>query len=137
MQAQTHKLYLNDNIFPHAVQTSAVPTQHTETYPSSPQSDSHSQGLKYHGYKSNEDFKIPFMGNYNCSDAMCTEFLSSHYLYRCKLENKHHPPLVDLKGSCHFMNGTNRAPVALASFQGSGNTWVRGLLEQATGICTG
>lgn len=35
------------------------------------------------------------------------------------------------------MNGTFRAPVALASFPGSGNTWVRGLLEKATGICTG
>ena len=41
------------------------------------------------------------------------------------------------KGSCHFMNQTLRLPVALASFQGSGSTWVRGLLEQATGICTG
>ena len=27
--------------------------------------------------------------------------------------------------------------MALASFPGSGNTWVRGLLETATGICTG
>ena len=40
-------------------------------------------------------------------------------------------------GRCRFMNGSRRAPVALASFPGSGNTWVRGLLEQATGICTG
>ena len=38
---------------------------------------------------------------------------------------------------CRFMNGTHRAAVALASCPGSGNTWVRGLLEQATGICTG
>ena len=35
------------------------------------------------------------------------------------------------------MNGTGRAAVALVSFPGSGNTWVRGLLEQASGICTG
>ena len=40
-------------------------------------------------------------------------------------------------GKCHFMNGTNRAAVALVSFPGSGNTWVRGLLQQATGVCTG
>ena len=38
---------------------------------------------------------------------------------------------------CHFMNGTNRAAVALVNFPGSGNTRVRGLLEQATGVCTG
>ena len=42
-----------------------------------------------------------------------------------------------LNGTCHFINGTGRHPVALASFPGSGNTWVRGLLEKATGICTG
>ena len=30
-----------------------------------------------------------------------------------------------------------RDPVALTSFPGSGNTWVRGLLEKATGVCTG
>ena len=35
------------------------------------------------------------------------------------------------------MNGTNWAAVALVSFPGSGNTWVRGLLQQATGVCTG
>ena len=38
---------------------------------------------------------------------------------------------------CHFMDGSNRAPIGLISPPGSGNTWVRGLLEQATGICTG
>ena len=35
------------------------------------------------------------------------------------------------------MSGQGRAAVALVSFPGSGNTWVRGLLESATGICTG
>ena len=41
------------------------------------------------------------------------------------------------KARCQFMNGTNRATVPLVSFPGSGNTWMRGLLEKATGICTG
>ena len=41
-------------------------------------------------------------------------------------------------GACRFMDGNGkRGPVALVSFPGSGNTWVRGLLEKATGICTG
>jgi hypothetical protein len=37
------------------------------------------------------------------------------------------------------MNGASSqtANVALISFPGSGNTWIRGLLEKATGICTG
>lgn len=41
------------------------------------------------------------------------------------------------RSQCKFLNTTSRDPVALASFPGSGNTWVRGLLQKATGICTG
>jgi len=40
-------------------------------------------------------------------------------------------------GNCQFMNGTGRGVVGLISFPGSGNTWVRGLLQAATKICTG
>lgn len=40
-------------------------------------------------------------------------------------------------GSCRFLDGQGRLPVALASFPGSGNTWTRGLLQKVTGICTG
>ena len=40
-------------------------------------------------------------------------------------------------GSCRFLDGRGRLPVALASFPGSGNTWMRGLLEKVTGVCTG
>ncbi len=52
-------------------------------------------------------------------------------LNRCNKQGGH------TMGSCHFVNGTSRQPVALASFPGSGNTWVRGLLEKVTGVCTG
>ena len=38
---------------------------------------------------------------------------------------------------CHFMNTTGQRSVALVSLPGSGNTWLRGLLERATGVCTG
>ena len=38
--------------------------------------------------------------------------------------------------SCKFIRG-RREIVALASFPGSGNTWVRGLLQKASGYCTG
>ena len=85
--------------------------------------------------------QIPFVGNYNCSDDICSQFLNkSIEYYRC---NKKSNSLRDIKvlqrinGSCHFMDGSNRAPVGLISPPGSGNTWVRGLLQQATGICTG
>ena len=42
-----------------------------------------------------------------------------------------------LTHKCHFISNPLRDPVALVSLPGSGNTWVRGLLETATGICTG
>ena len=75
------------------------------------------------------------MGNYhNCSDLLCSEFLTAEDKERShKCGGNGIPRIV----KCHFMDGTNRSPVALASYPGSGNTWVRGLLEQATGICTG
>ena len=38
---------------------------------------------------------------------------------------------------CRFLPNQTRQPVALVSVEGSGNTWLRGLLEKATGICTG
>lgn len=42
------------------------------------------------------------------------------------------------KCSCHLRNNRpDNRRVALMSLPGSGNTWVRGLLEHATNICTG
>ncbi len=82
---------------------------------------------------------IPFMGDYNCTDKTCSEFLTEEDWKKseCPLYAAANIKLVRFPGSCHFMNGTNRSPVLLKSFPGSGNTWVRGLLEQVTGICTG
>ena len=74
----------------------------------------------------------------HCTDSLCSEYLSSS---ERRFFNYCHPESGKLlniqEASCHFMDGTGRRPVALASFPGSGNTWVRGLLEKATGICTG
>ncbi len=81
---------------------------------------------------------IPFMGDYNCSDTHCTEFLTEEDWTLAKCGTQNQPPQnQQFPGTCHFMNGIKRSPVYLASSPGSGNTWVRGLLEQVTGICTG
>ena len=74
-----------------------------------------------------------------CSDPLCTEFLSKEDRNRfdsClrKVQSHNGHPQ---DGACRFMSQTHRAPVALASYPGSGNTWLRGLLETATGVCTG
>ena len=48
--------------------------------------------------------------------------------------------LSGMRCSCKLLKVNKKAPrkrVALSSLPGSGNTWVRQLLESATGICTG
>ena len=85
----------------------------------------------------------PRVGGHVCDDVLCSEFLTREDLRqvdRCvkrfitfKQIREEGPILVP---TCHFMNGQT-ANVALISFPGSGNTWIRGLLEKATGICTG
>lgn len=99
-----------------------------------------------------------------CSDQLCTSFLSERDLGNftsCKrrteaayskkiakakkaqassathLAARFSHGVLQASGECQFMNGSGRSPVGLVSFPGSGNTWVRGLLQKATGICTG
>ena len=89
------------------------------------------------------DHPLPKMDTYVCKDRLCTEFLTplDMFYFNSCTDRQQHAKVKIYRGmplgKCHFMNGTNRAPVALVSFPGSGNTWVRGLLEQATGVCTG
>ena len=73
-----------------------------------------------------------------CESQICNEFLGKqdllHFIYCWKRTNLTAEPR---RSVCHFLNAPDRAPVALASFPGSGNTWMRGLLQAATGVCTG
>ena len=85
-----------------------------------------------------EHTSLPMIGQYKCQDVLCSEFLSREdwmYFNACGPRNKHNP--INFLPNCHFINGSSRPTVALLSFQGSGNTWTRQLLEKATGICTG
>ena len=93
---------------------------------------------------SRDDLTLPPLLNqsHECNSSICYEYLSeteSVFFNKCvkKTVDKEAKFGPIQKGRCHFMNGTGRYPVALASFPGSGNTWLRGLLEKATGICTG
>ena len=73
-----------------------------------------------------------------CMNRVCINFLdtndSSHFSYCWRKSKLNHEPN---RSVCRFLNASDRVPVALASFPGSGNTWVRGLLQAATGVCTG
>lgn len=82
---------------------------------------------------------------WGCQKKHCSEFLTSREKQdqkKCAREVYRYMDPLDIKkdlkaNNCHFIDGKNRLPVALVSAEGSGNTWLRGLLEKATGICTG
>ena len=79
----------------------------------------------------------------DCRDRICTEFLTDldkpHFKYcvrktwRVALSKYSESQ----RSSCVFINGSKRYPIALASYPGSGNTWVRGILQKTTGLCIG
>lgn len=83
----------------------------------------------------------------DCSDRICSGFLTNadgpHFKY-C-MHKKWKKMLWKMTARywesplsvCVFINGSNRYPMALASYPGSGNTWVRGLLQKVTGLCIG
>ena len=95
-----------------------------------------------------------FSSNPACSERNCFQYMTKsdvpHYRY-CTIQRSRLPHYKRYtiwsswtklrkepeRSLCHFINGRGRNPVALASFAGSGNTWVRGLLQEISGICTG
>jgi len=82
----------------------------------------------------------PWIGAYQCKDVICSEFLHERdwkQVEWCTENVKKKITALQISPRCHFMNVTSRAGAALLSFPGSGNTWLRGLLEKATGVCTG
>ena len=79
----------------------------------------------------------------DCRDHICSEFVTKadkpHFDYCIRKtwglsRARYREPGESV---CRFINGTGRNPIALASFPGSGNTWVRGLIQGVTGLCTG
>ena len=88
------------------------------------------------------DLLISHTVMHNCHNPSCTERLSNDsYHSFAKCFNKSWSGELDVRfintGCCHFLKGEGRRAVMLASYPGSGNTWVRGLLERITGLCTG
>ena len=65
----------------------------------------------------------------------CLTDATSH-INQWRILTGHNLPLT--RCLCHLANSTQMySRVALVSLPGSGNTWVRGLLERTTDICTG
>ena len=76
-----------------------------------------------------------------CKEQNCAEFLSQKErlaIALCANKVMAKLPGYEVQSStCKFLPGVGRPPVMLISAEGSGNTWLRGLLEKATGVCTG
>jgi hypothetical protein len=102
-------------------------------------------------FNANISLELPISQPRNCQQAHCKEYLqklelvamdncfdeTSKRTVNGKIQSKHDSKFNLKENNCNFINGSRRLPVALASTSGSGNTWIRGLLEKATGICTG
>ena len=84
----------------------------------------------------------PRRSGLNCSDPLCVSYLldqdyRSFTVCQQWAEKRTQVNHLSINATCKFMKGVDRQPVGLVSVPGSGNTWVRGLLEKATGVCTG
>ena len=85
-----------------------------------------------------EQMSVPVVGQCVCRDVVCSNFLTDKDWKQWKsCTGKSTVTTHNVIPRCRFQDGTSRPYVALKSFPGSGNTWVRQLLEKSTGICTG
>lgn len=72
------------------------------------------------------------------SHSQCTKFLPHTELAMYKdCQARMAKWQIGKECQCQFMNTSGHSRVALVSLPGSGNTWLRGLLEKATEVCTG
>lgn len=107
---------------------------------------------KFARYKYLSDFELDcLLGHYNIKGIQCLDRASKYSFLKCNPDYTRYGHRGDFKeyldvnptnlGNCtklsdmRFINGTR--VITLVSFPGSGNTWTRLLLEQATGIFTG
>lgn len=90
------------------------------------------------------NISVAAVAEQHCTLEYCSELLNSDDSARWK-ECSQSASIISAKrteknktrNNCRFINEPNRDAVALVSFPGSGNTWVRGILEAVTGMCTG
>ena len=87
----------------------------------------------YHPTLSNTSHLLP-----KCAHPPCLQYLTDTeraVFNKCAVPR--HSSHITPQCQCWFKEGRGNKRVALVSLPGSGNTWVRGLLEKATGLCTG
>ena len=73
-----------------------------------------------------------------CTHPPCLQYLNtSERSIFDKCVKKVKPGHTASQCKCRFRESEGHKRIALNSLEGSGNTWVRGLLEKTTGLCTG
>ena len=75
-----------------------------------------------------------------CSRPPCLQYLTQQekYIYnKCQKRSVARGSVSMPSCRCRFRSPAGHKRAALVSLPGSGNTWVRGLLEKASGLCTG
>ena len=78
---------------------------------------------------------LPQAPDPQCSDPICSNFIPS---LKCVTAVTDRNEIgQSITPICRFQNGTSKPKYLLRSYPGSGNTWVRQVLEKVTGICTG
>ena len=87
---------------------------------------------------------LPPFPDGRCSDAVCSNFAAADggsrrgSSLRCaEATATKLAPGESVTPKCRFQNGTSKPVYLLRSYPGSGNTWIRQVLERVTGICTG
>ena len=72
-----------------------------------------------------------------CSEPVCSNFAPNSSCAKATTTARLEPAGESITPTCRFQNGTSKPKYLLRSYPGSGNTWVRQVLEKVTGICTG
>lgn len=147
MQAHAHVTHTVEQLTSTTDELLIVASQHTDTLTVENTISSQTRGgLPTADMPSDQTTRVihigpPITKPINCKQRQCKEYLSGRELAALKqcmneVKRKRYEEMIR-DGDCSFIDGKRRLPVALVSTEGSGNTWVRGLLEKATGICTG
>ena len=74
-----------------------------------------------------------FDGKMKCADVICSNFVNSKCAQKISVRFEN----AGVIPKCHFQDGTSNIRVLLLSYPGSGNTWIRQLIERSSGVCTG
>ena len=141
MQAHAHVTHTVEQLTSTTDEVLLVASKHTDTLTVENTSSSQTRGeLPAADMPSDQTTRVidvgpPITKPIKCKLRQCKEYLSERELIALKqcmdeVKRKRYEGTIQDE-DCSFIDGKRRLPVALVFTEGSGNTWVRGLLEKA------